>query len=108
MITLQEHMQAHIGRAIANPIIDGRWHSGKPSQDGKGADKISYVGHYLPKGALVRYRNHKQSDQCYLWTEWAGNNDCLTDADYERRKAVADESARLAAQQADAEKARLL
>ena len=56
MITLQEHMQANIGRAIANPIIDGRWHSGK-SCDGKGADKISYVGHHLPKGVLVRYRN---------------------------------------------------
>lgn len=107
MITLQEHMQANIGRAIANPIIDGRWHSGK-SCDGKGADKISYVGHHLPKGALVRYRNHKQSDQCFVWKEWEGDDNHLSDAEYQQRKAAADELARLAAQQAEAEKARLL
>lgn len=108
MITLQSHMQANIGRAIANPIIDGRWHSGKPAQDGKGADKISYVGHHLPKGVLVRYRHHKQSDRCYLWREWDGSNNHLSAEDYQQRKAQADELARLAAQQAEAEKARLL
>lgn len=105
--SLQAHMQANIGRAIANPIIDGRWHSGK-SSDGKGADKISYVGHHLPKGVLVRYRNHKQSDECFLWKEWEGNDNHLSDTEYQQRKAAADELARLAAQQAEAEKARLL
>lgn len=108
MITLQNHMQANIGSAIANPIIDGRWHSGKPARDGKGADKISYVGHHLPKGVLVRYRNHKQSDECFVWKEWEGDDNHLSDAEYQQRKAAADESARLAAQQAEAEKARLL
>lgn len=107
MITLQEHMQANISRAIANPIIDGRWHSGK-SCDGKGADKISYVGHHLPKGVLVRYRNHKQSDECFTWKEWEGDDNHLSDAEYQQRKAAAEELARLAAQQAEAEKARLL
>ena len=107
-MTLQAHMQANIGKAIANPVIDGRWHSGKPSQDGKGADKISYVGHHLPKGTLVRYRNHKQSDECFTWKEWEGDDNHLSDAEYQQRKAAADELARLAAEQAAAEKARLL
>ena len=107
MITLQEHMQANISRAIANPIIDGRWHSGK-SCDGKGADKISYVGHYLPKGVLVRYRHHKQSDQFFVWKEWEGNDNHLSDAEYQQRKAQADALALQAVIKAEAEKARLL
>ena len=72
MITLQDHMIANIGRSIANPLINGAWHSGKPSQDGKGADKVSYVGHFLPTGRLlVRYRNHKNGDECFTYHEGA-------------------------------------
>lgn len=107
MITLQSHMQANIGRAIANPIIDGRWHSGK-SCDGKGADKISYVGHHLPKGVLVRYRNHKQSDQCFVWKEWEGDDNHLSDADYQQRKAQAVAAAQAASLLAGMEKSRVL
>jgi phage/plasmid primase-like uncharacterized protein len=72
MTTLQEHMLETIGQAIASPVIDGRWHSGKPAQDGKGADKVSYVGHFLPTGRLlVRYRHHKNGDECFTYHEGA-------------------------------------
>ena len=106
-MTLQAHMQANIGKAIANPVIDGRWHSGK-SSDGKGSDKISYVGHHLPKGVLVRYRHHKQSDECFTWKEWEGNDNHLDPAEYQQRKAEAEHRAKIAEQQAEAEKARML
>jgi len=72
MISLQQHMMQTIGRSIANPLINGAWHSGKPSQDGKGADKVSYVGHFLPTGRLlVRYRHHKNGDECFTYHEGA-------------------------------------
>lgn len=72
MITLQQHMMQTIGRVIANPLINGMWHSGKPSQDGKGADKIRYTGQILPTGRLlVRYLDHKQGDDIYTYQEGA-------------------------------------
>lgn len=107
MITLQEHMQANIGRAIANPIIDGRWHSGK-SCDGKGADKISYVGHYLPKGLLVRYRHHKSGNECHVWKEWEGQSVQFDAAEYQQRKAQAVAAAQAASLLAGMEKSRVL
>ena len=70
MITLQQHMMQTIGRVIANPLINGMWHSGKPSCDGKGADKIRYTGQILPTGRLlVRYLDHKQGDDIYTYQE---------------------------------------
>lgn len=65
--SLQEHMQANIGVFITDPVIDGCWHSGS----GK-LSKVSYVGHYLAKGLLVRYRTHAhgQGDICHVWKEW--------------------------------------
>ena len=72
MMTLQQHMMQTIGRVIANPLINGMWHSGKPSQDGKGADKIRYTGQILPTGRLlVRYLDHKQGDDIYTYQEGA-------------------------------------
>ena len=109
MTTLQQHMQASIGQAIANPVIDGRWHSGKPAQDGKGADKISYVGHYLPKGLLVRYRHHKSGDECHVWKEWDGGADEYIDpTEYRRKREEAQAKADAAAQQAERDRAALL
>ncbi len=108
MTTLQANMNETIGQAIANPVIDGRWHSGKPAQDGKGADKISYVGHYLPKGLLVRYRHHKSGDECHVWKEWEGQSIHFDAAEYQQRKAQADALARQAEATAAAEKSRVL
>ncbi|MDQ5769944.1 toprim domain-containing protein [Thiothrix subterranea] len=72
MMTLQQHMMQTIGRVIANPLINGMWHSGKPSCDGKGADKIRYTGQILPTGRLlVRYLDHKQGDDIYTYQEGA-------------------------------------
>lgn len=104
MITLAEHMQANIGVSIHHPIIDGRWHSGR-GQHGK----VSYVGHYLPKGLLVRYRHWKTTgDECFVWKEWEGQ-DIYVDADeYRQRKAESAARARAAEQQAEHDKAALL
>jgi putative DNA primase/helicase len=108
MTTLQEHMLETIGQAIANPSIDGRWHSGKPAQDGKSADKISYVGHYLPKGLLVRYRDQRTPDVFHVWKEWDGEQIHFDAAEYQQRKAQAEARARQAEAIAAAEKARVL
>lgn len=104
--TLQQHMQANIGVSIADPIIDGRWHSGR----GKGKDKISYVGHHLPKGLLVRYRHWKESgDECFTWKEWGDGQGIHFDAEeYRRRKAEADAKAKASAAQEAKERAELL
>ena len=109
MTTLQQHMQASIGQAIANPVIDGRWHSGKPAQDGKGADKISYVGHYLPKGLLVRYRHHKSGDECHVWKEWDGGaGEYIDPLEYRRKREEAQAKADAAAQQAERDRVALM
>ena len=109
MMTLQQHMLDTIGQAIANPVIDGRWHSGKPAQDGKGADKISYVGHYLPKGLLVRYRHHKSGDECHTWKEWDGGaGEYIDPLEYRRKREEAQAKADAAAQQSERDRAALL
>lgn len=106
-MNLQNHMTQTVGLAITNPVIDGQWHSGRRC-DGKGADKISYVGHYLPKGLLVRYRHHKQPDTCHVWKEWEGEDHANIDAaEYRRKKEQAETLAQQAATQAAREKARL-
>ncbi|PIE01438.1 MAG: hypothetical protein CSA79_00545 [Thiothrix nivea] len=103
--TLQAHMLQHIGVAIDNPVIDGRWHSGR----GKGKDKVSYVGHHLPKGMLVRYRHwQKSGEECFTWKEWADGDIRFNASEYQRRKAESDRKAVLAAKQADNERARIL
>lgn len=107
MNTLQNHMIANIGASIANPQIDGQWHSGHTA-DGKGADKISYVGHYLPKGLLVRYRHHRQGNECFTWKEWEGQNIHFDAAEYLQRKAQAEAKAREAEVQAAQAKAALM
>lgn len=106
-MNLQEHMQANIGASIASPRIDGRWHSGQRS-DGKKADKISYVGHYLPKGLLVRYRDFREPDTFHVFKEWEGKGIQLDAREYARRKHEAEEMARRAAAEDDAERARVL
>lgn len=83
MQTLQEHMMQHVGLALQHPILDGQWHNGKPA-DGKGADKIGYVGVYAPKGLLVRYRNCK-TDEVFVWKEWS-DQERLSDAEYQARR----------------------
>lgn len=83
MQSLQEHMIQHIGLAIQNPILDGQWHNGK-RPDGKGADKIGYVGVHAPKGLLVRYRNCK-TDEVFVWKEWS-DQDRLEDTEYQARR----------------------
>lgn len=109
MTTLQQHMLDTIGQAIANPVIDGRWHSGKPAQDGKGADKISYVGHYLARGQLVRYRHYKSGDECYTWKEWdGGQGEHIDPLEYRRKREEAQAKADAAAQQAERDRAALL
>ena len=104
--TLQQHMQANIGACIDSPVIDGQWHSGR----GKGKDKISYVGHHLPKGLLVRYRHWKESgDECFTWKEWGDGQGIHFDAEeYRRRKAEADAKAKASAAQEAKERAELL
>lgn len=107
IVNLQEHMQANVGRSIANPVIDGTWHSGKCA-DGKGADKISYVGHYLPKGLLVRYRDQRTPDLFHVWKEWDGEKIHFDAAEYQQRKVQAEALARQAEALAAAEKSRVL
>ncbi|HPQ95462.1 MAG: toprim domain-containing protein [Thiothrix sp.] len=88
-------MLAHIGAAIPDPIINGHWHSGR----GK-LDKISYVGHYLPKGILVRYRDHRVPDVFHVYKEWEGSSEYLPSDEYRQRKAQADTRAKAAAEDA--------
>lgn len=101
---LQSHMQANIGASIPDPIIDGGWHSGL----GK-LGKISYVGHHLPKGLLVRYRHWKESgEECFTWTEWEGKGEYIDPEEYRKRKAEADQKAKIAAEKATKERRALL
>ena len=104
--TLQQHMQANIGVSIDNPIIDGRWHSGR----GKGKDKISYVGHHLPKGLLIRYRHWKESgEECFVWREWGdGQGEHIDPTEYRRKREEAQAKSDAAAQQAERERSELL
>lgn len=102
--TLQQHMQARIGVSIDNPIIDGTWHNGR----GKGKDKIGYVGHYLPKGRLVRYHNHK-TGEIHVWKEWGdGQVEHIDPTEYRRKREEAQAKADAAAQQAAHDRAELL
>lgn len=103
--TLQQHMQANIGISIADPVIDGRWHSGH----GK-LSKVSYVGLYLAKGVLVRYRTHAhgQGDTCHVWREWEGTNPHFDAEEWLKRKAEAQAKADEAAKADTAERERLL
>lgn len=103
--SLQEHMQTHIGISIANPIIDGHWHSGR----GK-LGKVSYVGLYLAKGVLVRYRTHAhgQGDVCHTWKEWEGTDQHFDAEEWLKRKAEAQAKADAAAKADTAERERLL
>jgi phage/plasmid primase-like uncharacterized protein len=104
METLQQHMQAHIGVSIENPVIDGTWHNGR----GKGRDKIGYVGHYLPKGLLVRYHNHK-TDEIHVWKEWeVGQGEYIDPLEYRRKREEAQAKADAAAQQSGRDRAALL
>ena len=104
METLQQHMQANIGVSIDNPIIDGTWHNGR----GKGKDKIGYVGHYLPKGLLVRYHNHK-TGEIHVWREWeGGQGEYIDPTEYRRKREEAQAKASAAAQQAAHDRAALL
>jgi phage/plasmid primase-like uncharacterized protein len=103
METLQQHMQAHIGVSIENPVIDGTWHNGR----GKGKDKIGYVGHYLPKGLLVRYHNHK-TDEIHVWKEWDSEGEHIDPLEYRRKREEAQAKADAAAQQSGRDRAALL
>ena len=104
MITLQQHMLENIGVSIDNPIIDGTWHNGR----GKGKDKIGYVGHYLPKGLLVRYHNHK-TDEIHVWKEWDGGaGEYIDPLEYRRKREEAQAKADAAAQQSERDRAALL
>ena len=104
MMTLQQHMLDTIGVSIDNPIIDGTWHNGR----GKGKDKIGYVGHYLPKGLLVRYHNHK-TDEIHTWKEWdGGQGEYIDPLEYRRKREEAQAKARAAEQAASTEKVRIL
>lgn len=101
---LQTHMQANIGASIPDPIINGQWHSGR----GK-LGKVSYVGHHLPKGLLVRYRHWKESgEECFTWTEWEGNGEYIDPEEYRKRKAEADHKSKIAAEQAGRKRNALL
>lgn len=104
MITLQDHMIANIGVSIDNPVIDGTWHNGR----GKGKDKVGYVGHYLPKGLLVRYHNHK-TDEIHVWKEWeGGQGEYIDPLEYRRKREAAQAKADAAAQQSERDRAELL
>lgn len=104
MTTLQQHMLDTIGVSIDNPIIDGTWHNGR----GKGRDKVGYVGHYLPKGLLVRYHNHK-TDEIHVWKEWdGGQGEYIDPTEYRRKREEAQAKADAAAQQAERDRAALL
>lgn len=104
MTTLQQHMLDTIGVSIDNPIIDGTWHNGR----GKGKDKIGYVGHYLPKGMLVRYHNHK-TDEIHVWREWdGGQGEYIDPLEYRRKREESQAKADAAAQQSERYRAALL
>ena len=104
MITLQQHMLDTIGVSIDNPVIDGTWHNGR----GKGKDKIGYVGHYLPKGLLVRYHFHK-TDEIHVWKEWeGGQGEHIDPLEYRRKREEAQAKADAAAQQSERDRAELL
>lgn len=104
MMTLQQHMLENIGVSIDSPVIDGTWHNGR----GKGKDKIGYVGHYLPKGLLVRYHNHK-TDEIHVWKEWdGGQGEYIDPLEYRRKREEAQAKADAAAQQAERDRAALL
>ncbi|UJS23508.1 toprim domain-containing protein [Thiothrix winogradskyi] len=104
MISLQEHMMQNVGVSIDNPVIDGTWHNGI----GKGKDKIGYVGHYLPKGRLVRYHNHK-TDEIHVWKEWeGGQGEYIDPLEYRRKREEAQARADAAAQQAERDRVALL
>ena len=104
MITLQQHMLENIGVSIDNPIIDGTWHNGR----GKGKDKIGYVGHYLPKGLLVRYHSHK-TNEIHVWKEWeGGQGEYIDPLEYRRKREEAQAKADAAAQQSERDRAALL
>lgn len=105
MMTLAEHMTERIGVSIPDPIMDGRWHSGR----GKGLDKVSYVCHHLPKGTLCRYRHWQQGDTCFEWREWDdGCGEYLPADEYQQRKAEAEARATEAERRAAAGYADLL
>ncbi len=103
--SLQDHMQEHIGISIADPVIDGRWHSGR----GK-LGKVSYVGLYLAKGVLVRYRTHAhgQGDTCHVWREWEGTDQHFDADEWKQRKAEAQAKLEAAAKAEQAEREHLL
>ena len=104
MISLQQHMLENIGVSIDNPVIDGTWHNGR----GKGKDKIGYVGHYLPKGLLVRYHFHK-TDEIHVWKEWeGGQGEYIDPLEYRRKREEAQAKADAAAQQSERDRAALL
>lgn len=104
MTTLQQHMLENIGVSIDAPIVDGTWHNGR----GKGKDKVGYVGHYLPKGLLVRYHNHK-TDEIHVWKEWdGGQGEHIDPLEYRRKREEAQAKADAAAQQAERDRAALL
>lgn len=104
MMTLQQHMLENIGVSIDNPVIDGTWHNGR----GKGKDKIGYVGHYLPKGLLVRYHNHK-TNEIHVWKEWDGGQcEYIDPLEYRRKREEAQAKADAAAQRAERDRASLL
>lgn len=104
MMTLQQHMLDTIGVSIDNPVIDGTWHNGR----GKGKDKIGYVGHYLPKGLLVRYHFHK-TDEIHVWREWDGGaGEYIDPLEYRRKREEAQAKADAAAQQSERDRAALL
>lgn len=104
MMTLQQHMLENIGVSIDSPVIDGTWHNGR----GKGRDKVGYVGHYLPKGLLVRYHNHK-TDEIHVWKEWdGGQGEHIDPLEYRRKREEAQDRADAAAQQAERDRAALL
>ncbi|MEB4591235.1 toprim domain-containing protein [Candidatus Thiothrix sp. Deng01] len=104
MMTLQQHMLENIGVSIDNPVIDGTWHNGR----GKGRDKVGYVGHYLPKGLLIRYHNHK-TDEIHVWKEWdGGQGEYIDPLEYRRKREEAQAKADAAAQQAERERLALL
>ena len=103
--TLQQHMMANIGISIADPVIDGRWHSGR----GK-LSKVSYIGVYTPRGLLVRYRNYAsgQGDQCFVWKEWGDKREVIDPLEYRRKREEARAKSDEAAQRAERDRAELL
>lgn len=106
-VTLQEHMQACVGVSIANPVIDGCWHSGRAC-DGKRADKISYVAHQLAKGLLVRYRDHREPDTFHVFRGWEENRGALATDEFRQNRAEAIAKAREAQARTTHEASRLL